>query len=47
MRGFEGARHNVESNHIEAIQTLAGGGKINPSPAHRILGDKPKIDYGW
>lgn len=38
--------HADYSNDIEAIQTLAHGGKINPSLAQKILGDNPKRLYG-
>jgi len=38
--------HADYSNDIEAIQTLARGGKISPSLAQKILGDNPKRLYG-
>src|SRR2546430_16445386 len=38
--------HADYSNDIEAIQTLASGGKISPSLAHKILGDNPRRLYG-
>jgi hypothetical protein len=38
--------HADYSNDIEAIQTLAHGGKITPSLAQKILGDNPKQRYG-
>ena len=39
-------RHANYSDDIEAIQTLARGGKISPSLAQKILGDNPKRLYG-
>jgi predicted TIM-barrel fold metal-dependent hydrolase len=38
--------HADYSNDIEAIQTLARGGKISPSLAQKILADNPKRLYG-
>jgi len=38
--------HADYSNDIEAIQTLAHGGKISSSLAQKILGDNPKRLYG-
>ena len=38
--------HADYSNDIEAIQTLAEGGKISLSFAHKILDDNPRILYG-
>jgi predicted TIM-barrel fold metal-dependent hydrolase len=38
--------HADYSNDIEAIQTLARGGKISPSFGQKILGDNPKTLYG-
>ena len=38
--------HADYSNDIEAIQTLAQGGKISPSLAQKILVDNPKRLYG-
>lgn len=38
--------HADYSNDIEALQTLACGGKISPSLAQKILADNPKILYG-
>ncbi len=38
--------HADYSNDIEAIQTLAGGGKISPSLGQKILSDNPKRLYG-
>ena len=38
--------HADYSNDIEAIQTLAQGGKISPSFARKILDDNPKALYG-
>jgi predicted TIM-barrel fold metal-dependent hydrolase len=38
--------HADYSNDIEAIQTLAHGGKISPSLAQKILGDNPERLYG-
>ena len=39
-------RHADYSDDIEAIQTLARGGKISPSLGQKILGDNPKRLYG-
>jgi hypothetical protein len=38
--------HADYSNDIEAIQTLARGGKISPSLAQKILDDNPRRLYG-
>jgi predicted TIM-barrel fold metal-dependent hydrolase len=38
--------HADYSNDIEAIQTLARGGKISPSVGQKILSDNPKRLYG-
>jgi predicted TIM-barrel fold metal-dependent hydrolase len=38
--------HADYSNDIEAIQTLADGGKISSSLANKILGENPKRLYG-
>jgi predicted TIM-barrel fold metal-dependent hydrolase len=38
--------HADYSNDIEAIQTLAQGGKISPSLTQKILTDNPKRLYG-
>ncbi len=38
--------HADYSNDIEAIQTLASGGKISPSLGQKILSDNPKRLYG-
>lgn len=38
--------HADYSNDIEAIQTLARGGKIGAALAQKILADNPKRIYG-
>ena len=39
--------HADYSNDIEAIQTLARGGRISPSLGQKILDDNPKRLYGF